>query len=147
MVKLYEDTNIKAIANAIRAKNGTETSYKVSEMAEAIKNISAGEEKNTVTVTIFGKYNSNYCHCSIVGGDRITTYGEAVELEKTDALSIVSCATLSANASHANITLNGTVVNTGSSAYTLSLADYSEVTIVFAEQYNSKWYTCAIVAK
>ena len=147
MVKLYEDTNIKAIANAIRAKNGTETSYKVSEMAEAIKNISAVEEKNTVTVTVFGKYNSNYCYCNVSGGDRITTYGEAMELEKTDALSIVSSATLNANASYANITLNGAVVNTGSSAYTLSLADYSEVTIVFIEQYNSKWYSCAIVTK
>ena len=147
MTVTVDDTNLKAIADAIRAKSGTEETYKPSEMAEAIRTISAVEEKNTVTVTVLGKYNSNYCHCSIDGGDHITTYGESVELEKTDSLIIVSNATLSANASHAKVTLNGTVVNTGSSAYTLSLADYSEVTVVFTDQYNSKWYTCVIVAK
>lgn len=147
MTVTVDDTNLKAIADAIRAKNGTEETYKPSEMAEAIKSISAVEEKNTVTVTVLGKYNSNYCYCSIDGGDVITTYDEAVELEKTDSLYIVSAATLSANSSHAKITLNGTVVNTGSSAYVLSLADYSEVTVVFIDQYNSKWYCCSIVAK
>lgn len=148
MTVTVDDTNLKAIADAIRGKNGTETTYKPSEMAAAIEAISATEEeKNTVAVTVVGKYNGNYCYCRIDGGDVITKYGEAVELEKTDALYIVSSATLSANASHANVTLNGTVVNTGSSAYILSLADYSEVTVVFTEQYNSKWYTCSIVAK
>lgn len=147
MTVTVDDTNFKAIADAIREKNGTEETYKPSEMAEAIKSIIASEEKSTVTVTVCGKYNGNYCYCRIVGGDNITAYNEAIELEKTDALTIVASATLSANNSHAKITLNGTVVNTGSSAYTLNLADYSEVTVVFTDQYNSKWYTCAIVAK
>jgi hypothetical protein len=42
VVKLYEDTNIKAIADAIRAKNGSTETYKTSEMAEAILSIQAG---------------------------------------------------------------------------------------------------------
>lgn len=42
MVKLYEDTNIKAIADAIRAKNGSTDTYKVSEMASAIEAIQSG---------------------------------------------------------------------------------------------------------
>lgn len=42
MVKLFEDTNIKAIADAIRAKNGTEETYKPSEMANAIEKIETG---------------------------------------------------------------------------------------------------------
>ena len=42
MVKRYEDTHIKAIADAIRAKNGTEETYKTSEMASAIEGISSG---------------------------------------------------------------------------------------------------------
>ena len=42
MVRLFEDTYIKAIADAIRAKNGKSDTYKVSEMAGAISAISAG---------------------------------------------------------------------------------------------------------
>ena len=40
--KLYNDTSIKAIANAIRAKNGKTDTYTVAEMAEAINDIPAG---------------------------------------------------------------------------------------------------------
>ena len=41
-MKLYSDTDIQAIANAIRAKNGSSDTYKVSEMATAIGSISGG---------------------------------------------------------------------------------------------------------
>ena len=41
-LKAYEENDIKNIANAIREKNGSIESYKVSEMSEAIKNISSG---------------------------------------------------------------------------------------------------------
>lgn len=37
--RLYNEENIQAIANAIREKNGSTDTYKVSEMAEAIDNI------------------------------------------------------------------------------------------------------------
>ena len=40
--KLYEESNIQAIADAIRSKNGTTDTYKVSEMAGAIGAIEAG---------------------------------------------------------------------------------------------------------
>lgn len=40
--KLYEESNIQAIANAIRDKNGLTTTYKVSEMAAAITAIEGG---------------------------------------------------------------------------------------------------------
>ena len=40
--KLYEESNIQAIANAIRGKNGLTTTYKVSEMAAAITAIEGG---------------------------------------------------------------------------------------------------------
>lgn len=42
--KLYEESNIQAIADAIRGKNGTTNTYKVSEMAGAIGAIEAGGE-------------------------------------------------------------------------------------------------------
>lgn len=45
--KLYEETNIQAIANAIREKNGISATYKVSEMANAILAISGGETVDT----------------------------------------------------------------------------------------------------
>lgn len=38
--KLYEETSVQAIANAIRAKNGEATTYKIGEMATAIAAIS-----------------------------------------------------------------------------------------------------------
>jgi hypothetical protein len=62
MVRLFEDTNIKDIADAIRAKNGTSTTYKTSEMAGAILGLQEGggtsevynftPQEDTRTVTI-----------------------------------------------------------------------------------------------
>lgn len=40
--KLYEESNIQAIADSIRGKNGSSDTYKVSEMANAIDNIPTG---------------------------------------------------------------------------------------------------------
>lgn len=44
--KLYEETHVQAVADAIRAKNGTSETYKVSEMAGAVQRIPT---KETVT--------------------------------------------------------------------------------------------------
>ena len=41
--KLYNDTSVKAIADAIRAKNGTTNTYTIGEMAGAINDIPTGE--------------------------------------------------------------------------------------------------------
>lgn len=40
--KLYEENDIQSVANAIREKNGSTATYKVSEMAQAIKDIPSG---------------------------------------------------------------------------------------------------------
>lgn len=45
--KLYNDTSVKAIADAIRAKNGTTNTYTVGEMATAITNLPSGSENVT----------------------------------------------------------------------------------------------------
>lgn len=42
MNKLYEETDIQNIANAIRKKAGTADTFKVSEMANAVANIQTG---------------------------------------------------------------------------------------------------------
>lgn len=39
--KLYEEASVQAIADAIRAKNGTTTKYKIGEMANAILALSS----------------------------------------------------------------------------------------------------------
>lgn len=151
MVKRYEDTHIKAIADAIRAKNGKTTTYKTSEMADAIKAISTGEAKSTVTVTVMGRYNGNYCYCSRGDTDRIDTtlYNVPMEFEKTANLYIRASSQITTVASHSNIVVNGTVVHTGTTVYTFSLADYSKVTIVFTKQQDGDYerYTCVIVAE
>lgn len=46
--KLYNDTSIKAIGNAIRAKNGKTDTYTVGEMAGAINDIPTGQSVNNV---------------------------------------------------------------------------------------------------
>ena len=46
--KLYNDTSVKAIADAIRAKNGTTNTYNISEMATAITNIPTAQSVDNV---------------------------------------------------------------------------------------------------
>lgn len=46
MKKLYEETDIQAVADAIREKNGSTDTYKVSEMAQAIRNIPTKDTSN-----------------------------------------------------------------------------------------------------
>lgn len=41
--KLYEEASVQAIANAIRTKNGTTTTYKIGEMATAVQGITGAE--------------------------------------------------------------------------------------------------------
>lgn len=47
--KLYEEKSIAAIASAIREKNGSESKYKVGEMASAIGEIETGTERKDVS--------------------------------------------------------------------------------------------------
>lgn len=46
--KLYEETDIQNIANAIREKVGTADTFKVSEMANAVSNIKADDVNSKV---------------------------------------------------------------------------------------------------
>lgn len=55
--KLYDESNIQAVANAIRTKNGSSNTYKVSQMPDAILNIQTG-----VTPTGTKKIETNGTH-------------------------------------------------------------------------------------
>lgn len=48
MNKLYEETDIQNIANAIRKKAGTTDTFKVSEMANAVSNIKTDDVNSKV---------------------------------------------------------------------------------------------------
>ena len=53
--KLYEESHVQDIANAIREKNGTENVYKVSEMGAAIRAIENAEcDLSEIAVLIGG---------------------------------------------------------------------------------------------
>ena len=63
--KLYEETDIQAIANSIRGKCGTTCGYKVCDMAEAIESIEAGGgntgsgvDTGIIDRTISGSYSN-----------------------------------------------------------------------------------------
>lgn len=65
--KLYEEASIQDIANAIRVKNESTTTYKVAEMGAAVRNLptGGGDEDAIIQRTISGAYSN----------DRITTVG------------------------------------------------------------------------
>lgn len=54
--KLYEESNIQAIANAIREKNNTQNQYTPSQMPNAILQIHGEPDLETLTVTENGNY-------------------------------------------------------------------------------------------
>ena len=83
-----DDSNLTAIGNAIRAKNGTTTTYKPSEMAAAISAIETGEDflpqkiTNTLTsysnndITAIGSYGLYGCSSlTSVSLPNVTTIG------------------------------------------------------------------------
>lgn len=154
MIVTVDDTNLKAVADAIRAKNGTNETYKPSEMAEAIEAIQAGgaEVKTTTTVRVLGLYDNYNSYCGVYDVGEIkaadgANYNETLELSKTERIYIVASASVSSYEKYAIITLNGEVVHNTTGSYVLSLTDYSDITIVFSELYDGKFCTCAVVAK
>lgn len=47
--KIYEENDIRDIAKAIREKNGTQNTYLVSEMADAVREIKTGITADTIS--------------------------------------------------------------------------------------------------
>ena len=83
--KLYEETHIQNIANAIRQKNGSSDSYTVSQMADVIKSIPSENggitPTGTINITANGTYDvTSYAQANvnIVGGSADFKSGEFV---------------------------------------------------------------------
>lgn len=53
--KLYEEASVQAIANAIRAKNGTTTKYKIGEMGGAVMALPSGDSINQTDIPSYVK--------------------------------------------------------------------------------------------
>lgn len=81
--KLYEEENIKDIAEAIREKNGTVNTYTVAQMGDAIRDLSVGSSDGSITptgsitITENGTYNvANYVSAVVnVSGGGETSIG------------------------------------------------------------------------
>ena len=58
--KFYEENDISAIASAIRTKLGSQDTYKVSEMADAVSSISAGQTPLYIKDAIETDYTNGY---------------------------------------------------------------------------------------
>ena len=80
--KLYEESNIQAIANAIREKNGETTTYKTSEMANAISAITTGEGGGGIEVEpIVLSDRCNYACSGPIANNYIKLFGNTITTE------------------------------------------------------------------
>lgn len=150
--KLYEESNIRAIAEAIRAKNGTTTKYTTAQMAAAITAIETGEDtKTTATIRIVGPYSTLYSYGGVQSVGEIVPangeyYDELVEVDKARTFYVGAQDVNASYAEYCHIVFNGEVVKSGGGNYTFPLADYDIVTVTFSQEHNNAYYNCAIVA-
>lgn len=70
--KLYEESHIQDIANAIREKNGNSNTYTVAQMGDAIRNIPSGECEHNMKVytgTITENIIGSQVHATLLKND------------------------------------------------------------------------------
>lgn len=113
MNKLYEEEDIREIANSIRAKNGSSDTYKLSEMASAIDAIQPESYwENPTTVLIFHSTN-NVSSATFTGTGTIPADKKKallVAFGATEQTTSVSCTAVS-NCTVGSVTQQCTDVN------------------------------------
>lgn len=90
---LVSDTNLTNIADVIRAKNGSTDTYKVDEMAEAIRNIESGiTPTGELTITENGTFDvTNYASANVnvaSSGGAEAVYGEIWGTDPMDDINV-----------------------------------------------------------
>lgn len=102
--KLYEETNIQAIANAIRGKNGSSDTYTVAQMAQAIADIPTGgsmtidnasltqlkAENTTITPNKFVEITKTFSKTNLNASEEVSTCLIKLETNKVLVISAVS---------------------------------------------------------
>ena len=99
-MKLYSDSDISDIADAIRSKNGTSNTYKVSQMASAIQAIPTGITptgtkqisitQNGTTTEDVTNYASAEITVNVSGGGGISVDGIATGVEPSGSITITA---------------------------------------------------------
>lgn len=90
--KLYEEADIQAIAAAIRAKNGTETTYKASEMAAAVEAIVTGGGSSVTVANVIARNASSSTIQFYCGGSaQALTSGKQFALKTpTETIAVIT---------------------------------------------------------
>ena len=145
--KLYEESNISAIADAIRNKNGSSDSYKVSQMASAILAISPDSDLEPLSVNQNGTYHpsANKDGFSSVSVAVPNSYaaGDEGKVVKNGALASQTSRTISDNGTYDTTENNEVVVQVsgGGGSATLISKNITQNGIYLAANDNADGYS------
>lgn len=145
--KLYEETSISAIADAIRNKNGSSDSYKVSQMANAILAISPDPDLESLSVNRNGNYlpSANKDGFSSVSVAVPNSYaaGDEGKVVKNGALASQTSRTISDNGTYDTTENNEVIVQVsgGGGSATLISKNITQNGIYLAANDNADGYS------
>lgn len=79
-MKLYNESSIQNIANAIREKNGSSSTYTVGEMSQAISNLTGDSQATDISLNITGATVGQTVKISAVDDNGVPTAWEPVDM-------------------------------------------------------------------
>lgn len=132
-MKLYPDTAVQAIANAIRAKNGSNSTYSIGEMAAAINAIPTGGSSKNIQFS------------NEIGSVRTTSYsdtGVSLIVEKSGTYDVYWTAWRNTNSgtNGSRLYRNGSAVGTAHTSFTGTYGQQVHETLTLSEGDNIAVY-------